>query len=107
MSKHPQPPNYLLRFFRWFCHPDYVEDIEGDLHEKYKQYFLSHGKKKANWHFLWMVLSLFRPSLMRPINLNNHLIHPSMFQQNLKIGYRSLWKNKGYSAIKIGGFAIG
>ena len=30
-----------------------------------------------------------------------------MFQQNLKIGYRSLLKNKSYSVIKIGGFAIG
>ncbi len=30
-----------------------------------------------------------------------------MIQQNLKIGYRNLIKNKGYSFIKIGGFAIG
>ncbi|MEM6317490.1 MAG: ABC transporter permease [Bacteroidota bacterium] len=102
-----KPNKYLLQFFRWFCHPDYVEDIEGDLHEKYEQIALEKDKRKANWHFFWMVLSLFRPSLMRPIAIHNHLIHPSMFQQNLKIGYRSLWKNKGYSAIKIGGFAIG
>ena len=31
----PQPPPWLLRFFRWFCHPDFVEDIEGDLLERY------------------------------------------------------------------------
>ena len=30
-----------------------------------------------------------------------------MFLQNLKIGYRNLLKNKSYSFIKIGGFAIG
>jgi len=30
-----------------------------------------------------------------------------MLQQNFKIGYRNLLKNKSYSAIKIGGFSIG
>ncbi|MEM6317493.1 MAG: ABC transporter permease [Bacteroidota bacterium] len=103
----PQPPKYLLQFFRWFCHPDYAEDIEGDLHEKYEHYSLSHSKRKADWLFFWSVLSLFRPSLMRPISIFKNLNHLFMLRQNLKIGYRNLLKDKGYSAIKIGGFAIG
>ncbi len=97
----------MLRFFRWFCHPDFVEDIEGDLQEKYEHNIQLYSKRKADWQFLRGVLSLFRPNLLRPITLNNQLIHPAMFQQNLKIGYRSLLKNKSYSVIKIGGFAIG
>lgn len=101
------PPKRMLRFFRWFCHPDFVEDIEGDLQEKYERNIQRYSKRKADWQFLLAVLSLFRPNLLRPITLNNQLIHPAMFQQNLKIGYRSLLKNKSYSAIKIGGFAIG
>ncbi|MEM6317491.1 MAG: ABC transporter permease [Bacteroidota bacterium] len=98
---------YLLCCFRWFCHPDYVEDIEGDLHEKYEQYLLSHGKRKANWQFFWMVLSLFRPSLMRPITINNHLIHPSMFRHNLKITLRSFRKYKSTFLINLAGLSIG
>ena len=102
-----KPPKLALSFFRWFCHPDFAEDIEGDLAEKYERNIQVFSKRKADWRFLLAVLSLIRPNLLRPITLNNQLIHPAMFQQNLKIGYRSLLKNKGYSAIKIGGFAIG
>ncbi|MEM6317494.1 MAG: ABC transporter permease [Bacteroidota bacterium] len=105
--KSDSPNKYLLQFFRWFCHPDYAEDIEGDLHEKYEHYALSHSKRKADWLFFWSVLSLFRPSLMRPISIVKYFNHPFMLRQNLKIGYRNLLKNKGYSAIKIGGFALG
>ncbi|MEM1124203.1 MAG: ABC transporter permease, partial [Bacteroidota bacterium] len=109
MKQHTEnhPPEWLLRFFRWFCHPDYVEDIEGDLHEKYEQYALDYGKRKADWRFLLTVLSLLRPSLIRPITLNNHLIHPIMFRHNLKISWRLLFRNKGYSLINIGGLAMG
>ncbi|MEM1121136.1 MAG: ABC transporter permease [Bacteroidota bacterium] len=102
-----KPNKYLLKFFRWFCHPDYVEDIEGDVYEKYERIAIEKGQSKANWQFSWIVLSLFRPSLMRPINLNNHLMHPIMFRHNLKISWRLLFKNKGYSLINIGGLAMG
>ena len=102
-----KPPKLALGFFRWFCHPDFVEDIEGDLTEKYGRFRQTNSKKKADWLFSRAVISLLRPNLIRPITINNHLVHPTMFQQNLKIGYRSLLKNKSYSAIKIGGFAIG
>ena len=102
-----RPPKYALKFFRWFCHPDYAEDIEGDLYEKYERNIQNCTKRKADWRFFLTILSLFRPNLIRSITINNQLIHPAMFRQNVKIGYRSLLKNKSYSAIKIGGFAIG
>ncbi len=97
----------MLNFFRWFCHPDYVEDIEGDLYEKYDKYIQEKGRKRANWHFLWTTLSLLRPSLIRPLTLNNQLIYQAMFRQNLKISFRTLLKDKGYSLINIGGLALG
>jgi putative ABC transport system permease protein len=37
MNKIPSPPKLPLRFFRWYCHPDYQEDIEGDLQERIKR----------------------------------------------------------------------
>ncbi len=41
------PPGLWLRFFRWFCHPDCVEDIEGDLHEIYQRNANEKGEKRA------------------------------------------------------------
>lgn len=106
-SDYTGPPKWTLCFFRWFCHPDFAEDIEGDLHERYDRNIQKTSRIKANWTFFWAVISLLRPNLIKPITFHQHLIHPAMLRQNLKIGYRNLLKNKSYSALKIGGFAIG
>jgi len=31
------PPKIALRLFRWFCDPEFVEDIEGDLLERFEK----------------------------------------------------------------------
>ena len=36
----PHPPKNALKFLRWFCREDYLEEIEGDLtelHEKHHE----------------------------------------------------------------------
>ena len=45
------PPKLALRFFRWFCHPDYVEDIEGDLLERFEDKVKRQGVKIAKAYF--------------------------------------------------------
>ncbi len=32
-----KPSKWFLRFFRWYCNPNYVEDLEGDLLERFEQ----------------------------------------------------------------------
>lgn len=105
MSK--KPPKLFLKFFRWYCHPKLLDHIEGDLMEVYQQRVNKLGKRKADVKFIIDVLLLFRPSIIKPIegykNLNNY----GMIKNYLKMGWRSLVKQKMYSAIKIGGFALG
>ncbi|MEM6378743.1 MAG: ABC transporter permease, partial [Bacteroidota bacterium] len=101
------PPEWLLKIFRWFCNPDFVEDIEGDLNERFVQWVELWGLNKAKRNFALEILLLFRPGIIRPIKLFSNIIHPIMLKQNFKIGFRNLIKNKTYSFIKIGGFAIG
>ncbi len=96
-----------MRFFRWFCRRDFLEDIEGDLNERFDQLIEEFGERGARRRFAWEVLLLFRPGMIRSLDSFPLLNRPNMLRQNLKIGYRSLLKDKTYSAIKIGGFAIG
>ncbi|MEJ0032825.1 MAG: helix-turn-helix transcriptional regulator [Bacteroidota bacterium] len=35
MNSAPRPPQFFLRFFRWFCDPTMIDYIEGDLMEVY------------------------------------------------------------------------
>ena len=101
------PPKLFLRFFRWYCHPRLADHIEGDLIEVYRKRVLKNGKRKADIRFIIDVLLLFRPGIIRPVegykNLNNY----GMYKSYLKIGWRNLLKNKGYSFINIGGLSVG
>lgn len=58
------PPRIMLVFFRWYCHPDIREEIEGDLLERFHDYSGQNNKRLATWFFLKEVVYLFRPSII-------------------------------------------
>ncbi|MEO9869607.1 FtsX-like permease family protein [Ekhidna sp.] len=94
------PPKYPLRFFRWFCHPDYVEDIEGDLLERFE-------KRPSRWLFTLDVLRLFRPEIIKPVSGMQKLNNYGMLKHHLKISYRNLLRRKSFTLINIGGLVMG
>ncbi|MEL7118664.1 MAG: FtsX-like permease family protein [Bacteroidota bacterium] len=95
------------RFFQWYCHPDYYEDIQGDLDELYQRKLTNRKQSTANWYFAAQVLLLFRPSIIRPFRLASLQNNLDMFINYLKIGYRNLRKNPSYTTIHIFGLALG
>jgi putative ABC transport system permease protein len=101
------PPQVFLNFFRWYCHPKMQNYIEGDLMEVYQRRLRAYGKQKADLHFVIDVLLLFRPGIIKPIKGNRNSNNYSMLKNYFKISWRSLVKQKTYSMINIGGFAIG
>jgi len=102
------PPRWLIRFFRWYCHPSYAEDIEGDLCERFGEYVADKGPQQARLRFALEVLLLFRPGIVRPLSkCNNTLIHPTMFKHNLLITYRSFLRNKSTFLINLIGLSTG
>lgn len=58
------PPLAALKFFRWFCHPEFREEIEGDLLEMYHKNLERFGARKARALYFKEVLFLFRPSII-------------------------------------------
>jgi putative ABC transport system permease protein len=106
-DKNTTPPKPFLNFFRWFCHPRMQDYIEGDLMEVYGVRLKTLGKRKADWKFIGDVLLLFRPGIIKPMEGHQNLNNYGMLKNYFKIGWRSLTKQKMYSAIKIGGFALG
>jgi hypothetical protein len=57
-----KPSRIALTFFNWYCRPDFREEIEGDLMERFRTYFEKYGHNKANRLFIKEILFLFRPS---------------------------------------------
>ncbi|MEB2778181.1 ABC transporter permease [Algoriphagus sp. D3-2-R+10] len=101
------PPKLPLHFFRWFCHRDLRDTIEGDLIELYGERVEEIGKRKADWKFAVDVLLLFRPGIVKKMDGYQPVNNYGMYKSYFKIGWRNLVKNKGYSMINIGGLALG
>lgn len=107
MEKCSGPPKLFRRFFRWFCDPQMYDYIEGDLLEVYEKQLKNSGNYKADVHFAIDVLLLFRPGIIKPFKGYSTVNNYDMFRNYLIISWRNLLKQKMYSFIKIGGFAVG
>lgn len=100
-----RPPQSALKFLRWFCRPDYLEEIEGNLIELYEQQHAA-AAGKAKRQFYWNVLLHFRPEYIRTFN-SNPINTWGMYKNYLKIAWRSMLKQKLYTSINIAGLAVG
>ena len=93
------PPKYLLKFFRWFCHPELVEDIEGDLWERF-------DRNPSKWRFAWEIIKLLRPSLIKTAS-GRKLNYYGMFKHNLLITIRGFLRYKSSFLINLLGLSTG
>ncbi|MEQ9289891.1 MAG: FtsX-like permease family protein [Cyclobacteriaceae bacterium] len=100
------PPKWAMRFFSWYCKDELKDAILGDMLELYHRRVIRITKRKADWLFCWNVLLFFQPFTLKK-NLKLHSNHTAMLQHHIKITWRTLLKDKLYSSIKIGGFALG
>ncbi len=101
------PPKLLLRFFRWFCHPDYLEDIEGDVIERFEKRVITQGSLVAKLLFARDIIQLFRPSLIRPIEGTQKLNYYGMLKNYFKISLRNIQRHKTFSILNIAGLSVG
>lgn len=105
MSRHLPPP-WAVRFFKWYCNDHLAEAVLGDMTELYERRRTHMGKRRANLLFVWNVITFMQPFAIRKKTVTQ--THPiAMFQNNFKIAWRSMHRQKMYTAIKIGGFALG
>ena len=103
-----KPPKYFHQFFQWFCHPDFYEELAGDLEEMLQQDFEERGMKSAKWKYRKDVLKLFRPSVLKEFRFNYSIsISPDMLKNYLKIGFRNLKRDKVSASINIIGLSLG
>jgi predicted permease len=100
------PPDLPLRFLRWFCDPQLLEDVEGDLVELYHTRQKA-GDYRAKWLFTLDVLKLLRPGIIRNFELDLHQINYSMLINHFKTAIRQARKHKGYTLINVSGLVVG
>ncbi|MFY0625519.1 MAG: ABC transporter permease [Reichenbachiella sp.] len=95
-----------IKFLRWFCHPDLVEDVEGDLLELYDLFNIK-KPKTAKW-LLWLeVLKLFRPGIIRSISGSYKMNHFGMFKNYFKMTLRNAKKEKAFTILNVFCLTVG
>ena len=104
--KNTIPPQLAQRFLRWFVREDIAEEVVGDLEEKFYSTLAEKSLFKAKLNYWYQVFNYLRPFAIRK-SKSVYLNHYAMFQSYFKIGWRNLTKQKMFSSIKIGGFALG
>ncbi len=100
------PPQWSTRFLNWFCDPELVEDLEGDLLELFVTYESRWGTFRARWLYSWLVFRSLRLSAIRKNDFFKNSINP-MVLKNFKIALRVLWKDKFNTAMNLLGLTIG
>lgn len=100
-----KPPKLAIRFFRWYCRPDRLEELEGDLEEVYTRR-LKNGTSNfnANLFFWWNVIRCFK-SYSRN-RTQNKLTTMSLYKSYFKLALRHSWKNKVAVLINVLGLGI-
>lgn len=103
---HPAPPKYALRFLRWFCRDDYLEELEGNLIELYEKQY-EESPAKARRKFFWNVLWHFRPTFIRSFKVEYSLTQTDMIRHNFLLAFRNFQRYKGSFLINLTGLASG
>ncbi|WP_223860674.1 ABC transporter permease [Spirosoma validum] len=102
----PQPPRWAQRLLCWYCRPDLLEDLQGDLNEYFERNVKAKGARRARLIYCLDALKFFRPYTVRKPDFINLFIHWIMIGSYLKTSRRSLVRNKLFSFINIFGLAV-
>ncbi len=95
--------DWLLKLL---CYPKYHRDIRGDLeeiHNKRKK----RGRIVADLMYLKEVISLMRPSVVKPFRFTFFNSSLGIVRNYIVIAIRQMLRNKVHAAINISGLAIG
>ncbi len=102
----PLPPKYALRFLRWFCREDCLEEIEGNMLELFEQQ-CEESPRKARRKFIQNVLLHFRPAFMKSFQIHYIQNHRAMIRHNFLLTFRNFQRYKSTFLINLIGLSSG
>jgi putative ABC transport system permease protein len=102
------PPKWADKFLVWYCRPDLLEEIQGDVYELFYRGARDH-KRKANLYFIWNVIRYFRWKNIRRQKPANH---PSdftiaMLKNILLVWFRHMVRQPGHASLNVFGLTAG
>ncbi|GAB3336174.1 ABC transporter permease [Larkinella ripae] len=110
-----KPPRWARRLLEICCAPHLLEEVEGDLHERFLRNGRLFGKSYARRQYVREVLSFLKPRVGGPVfskrqassQPSTYLLQPAMIRNYFKTAWRTLLKNRFYSLINMAGLTVG
>lgn len=99
-----KPPVLADKFLLWFCKPELLEEVQGDLYANFERTYEQDGRRKSQWKYWIQVFQFIRPfAVKRSKNLNQI----DMYKNYLKVVWRNMFKHKVFSVINISSLSVG
>ena len=105
-SNKSTPPAWPLRFLRWFCREDYIDEIEGDLIELFEKR-AEKSPKRAMRRFWWDLVKSFRWRNIRSFSKSQSSNYTAMLKHTIILSFRSFRKYKTTFLINLAGLTSG
>lgn len=100
-----RPPRWADAFLKWYCHPDLLEEIQGDVYEL----FFRTSKRstlRANAEFTWNVIRFFRwKNIRKTSQKDSHQFSFSMIKNIFLVTLRNFLRQPGHSIINVAGLS--
>lgn len=98
------PPTSAMRLLQLFLKPELIEEVTGDLNEQFRADLNKYSPLRSRMNYWLQVMHYLRPFAIRGWHLS--LKSTAMYQNYWKITWRVMARQKMYSSINIGGFAL-
>ncbi|MEQ1586202.1 MAG: FtsX-like permease family protein [Cyclobacteriaceae bacterium] len=99
--------SWIIRFLHLFCPAQLLEEIEGDLLQKFEKDVKAFGERKAKRKLLWSTIRFFRSGIIlrgkRSTNINSF----DMLFNHVVFAWRIFKKEKFHSLLNVSGLALG
>jgi len=100
------PPKWAIRFLRFYCRKEFLDEIEGDLLEVFNRNIKAQSGFRSKLTFVWSVFRFFKWSNIKRSNRLN-FNSTTMLKSYFLITRRNLLKEKLYSLLNLSGLYIG
>ncbi|MBX2895528.1 MAG: ABC transporter permease [Cyclobacteriaceae bacterium] len=94
------------RFLRWFSPPHLLEEIEGDLMQRFERDVKSVGERKAKRRLLWNTIRFLRPGIILRGKKSTNINSFDMFINHIVFAWRIFKKEKFHSLLNVSGLAL-